>query len=98
MLENNGKMSQAQEVRATAFHMATQSMRSYNNDYPLADIQRTAEEIEAWLWRAESVGGLRTLVRLARAAQRELLHSSEAKSPQERLARELGEALAQFEA
>jgi hypothetical protein len=97
MIENNGKMSQAQEVRSQAFHMATQVTRGYDGNVSVIDIQKTAEEIEAWLWKAESAGGLRTLVRLARAAQRELLHSSEAKSPQEKLARELAEALAQFE-
>lgn len=99
MLENNGKMSQAQEVRAQAFFMAMQTAqrREYDAGQPSPEEMKTlAEGYEAWLWEAEGANNMR---RLVEAAEHMIELSQGGPTSEDVWAKarlELGDALAPF--
>lgn len=97
MIENNGKMSQAQEVRAQAFFMATQTAPRdrHSGDVDPNHVMETAEKFEAWLWEAQDKKRLGELVRLARQAAIALAETGS--KEHDRIGQQLAMALAPFE-
>jgi hypothetical protein len=70
---NDERLSQAQQVRRAAWHMAnqTEAHDHHGNDPGRAKrVLERAAEIEKWLWKAEGEGQLQELISAATEAER----------------------------
>ena len=67
-IEGFSKLSQAQEIRSAAFHMAMQTAsRAYDHKVTKEEVISEAEAIEEWLWKANEERGLAALIQSSQA-------------------------------